>query len=302
MTYPVGTTPQTGIGYLVTYAVAGDPLGLAPGTPSEFQQIQTTIYASGDGTAQIVSRIESLNAQPFLGPSPPSAPAPGTFPATFPAQLPALGAASFASSSGFSPNGYYATSESGTQSTAGTATAFGGFDAPFQQSQTGNIGTLDTLSLASAAGPSGTATLSASSRNSLYEIDYGNSQEITVPVYPLPEGQTAWALSAVSSIGLTTGPGNFTQPGTLQAAITPDGQLSSCSAAYTDTFNRVMAQVTCSPSGTISLTATDLISQKTVTSPSPVVLDAAGSSAPYTMTFDGSQDAINAFVLNSADQ
>jgi hypothetical protein len=279
-----GASPLLGVGYEASWASATDPI-VPPGSVSAVEDIETAVYSAGN----IDTRIQQFGTQ-TIGSQPP----PGAFPATFPTGLPVP-----ALPAPFAPSYYIASVASGSSSRAGTGADYDGYIAVNGSDAT--IGTLDAPSL-SAVVAGGSTTLSWSTSAPLYAVDTGSAlgAQIVVPpnTFPLASGATAWSLSGFSPLAVESSPLNFPHPVTGSAAYASDGNVTACRHDYVDAVNQVGVQVTCNGNGTIAMTVTDLLAHKPLTTPSPVVMDADGTSNSFTFNFDQTTEIIGTFALS----
>jgi hypothetical protein len=299
----VGGT-ATAFGYQIAYAQANDPT-VPVGTMIDFEQFEAVLYNASSGHASIqVADSQSMSTGDAAYPASP--PAAGVFPATFPVGLPSP--VTNGASSSFA-TAYFAVNESGSTSRAGTSNLGSYYTNPFAvitALQNVGVDVGGVFDVGVSAPRAGSVDLSWSASQLGYEVDPLPDEPRSPTPFPLGQGNSAWPLPALGSLGLATSQLNFPTSVTGSATYSADGTLLACRHSVTDSANAVSTTATCSKGGAeIDLAVTDLHASASATTPAKIVVDSFGngvgagltSAYSYTVLFDGSRDQISAFGI-----
>lgn len=270
---PFSQGPQAGVGYYVSFAA---------GQLTEYDIVNTAIYAAAEGKANVDSEIDRYDASQAPTLTPPAA---GMFPATFPLAFPLPSPPPLPPGDSFVSD-FYATQESGTgTSRTGTATLVttNPLFLPFASlGAQQNLGALDQIAVTVQPAGGGFA-YSAVHDAPLYAFD----------VLPLAlndggqflgAGKTVWSYKPLTS-GVSAA--NFGNVNGDAATYSASGAVTAQSVTFADTVNAVTVKLQ-QGAGSGSLTATDDLRKAPATSLNPIPLRAGGSTPRFNYRRDGS--------------
>ncbi|MGP6190502.1 MAG: hypothetical protein ACLPSH_10585 [Vulcanimicrobiaceae bacterium] len=210
------------------------------------------------------------------------APVPGTFPATFPQTFPDLGSVVEAQvpAIAFGPPLFVFSQDAAPQLQMSFAPPPSGLALGQSANLHSPYGVADqqTLSVTSAGGQTAIEATAASPQYAVSRAQTSPVQVVASP-FPFPPGSTNFQLSVAGGVGSFSTPKNFGAGAVVnEATFLSDGRLVSSHQSYTDTANKVRADIVSTDGVNFTLTVTDLISGTEITNPNPVV----ATGFPYT--------------------